>query len=66
MSDEFRVIDAQHRVYQQMQAEIVLLRILLREAKGRISLKDKWKVQDICEKYPQLASSYEIIISSML
>lgn len=48
-------IDAHHQVFLQQRAEIVLLRIRLRIARGQyVSLKERWKMVEIVARYPHL------------
>lgn len=58
---EFAVIQAQHSVDSRKSAEIELLRILLRRAKGEYTnVHDTWRIRDIVEKYPEFAEHYDL------
>lgn len=55
LQSEFAEIDAHHAVYQKQRAQIRILTILLRlERKQRVSLREKWELRQLYERYPDL------------
>lgn len=61
LQEDFRVIDAQQAVHQRLVAEVRLLRIELALARGQwVPLGDKWEVQTILDRYPDMAALYGI------
>lgn len=59
LQEEFAIIDAQHVERSQHLAEIKLLRILLKEARGgRISIQDMKEVSEAVHYNPQLRDCY--------
>jgi hypothetical protein len=67
LDTEFAVIDAEHRIRTRMSDELVLLRILLRQARGkRVSILDKFQVQLIVERHPEFSKMYGVPIRRKL
>lgn len=64
---EFQIIDAHHLMYRRMSKHINLLRMLLRQAEGgKLSLKDRWEMNDVLEEFPDLAELYDLPLPKRL
>jgi hypothetical protein len=62
LATEFAVIDAEHAVRKSMVAEIELLRILLRHARGNpATTADRFKIIELARAYPEMAAAYGIV-----
>lgn len=67
LETEFRVIEANHWLFQKATQELKLLRLLLRKERGeRLTLKDRWKIQEIAKRYPDLAEEYKVVVNKSL
>lgn len=56
LQTEFRLIDINHQQRTEAAAEIKILKILLRKARGeKISLHDRWEITDLISRHPRLS-----------